>query len=413
MDLSVLPIRPGSRGVTAVGRPPALLLGGSANALSAARSLAARGVVVEAYGDGLGSSPVRWSNAIRRFDDPVTDEVQEEWLRWLADAETPAALIPCCDDAVELIANHRDELRSLGHLVPDGVGAVSLAMLDKAATVAIANRAGVPAPLVCTVADVDALTDAGDAIGFPCGIKPLHAHLFTRENNGLKGATASDRRQLHEIGARLLESGHELLVTEIIPGADPVFCSYNTFIDDDGEHLFEITKEKLRQYPIDFGLGTFHRTRWLPEVADLGRRFLAASGLRGFGNVEFRRDARDGTLKIIECNVRLTAANELLTRAGCDVADVVYRRTIGEPVDRIPGFREGLRMWHPARDTRAFLRYRATGQLSWTRWLRDVVPPPALPLFSMADPAPSAATLGRKLRSNLPSRPSTDQGGST
>lgn len=382
-------------------RPRALLLGGSANALSAARSLARAGVTVDAIGDGLGSSPVAHSRFRRRWIEPGEGNVQERWLTHLL-AAPPAALIPCCDDAVELIADHRAGLADAGHHLPIGDDEVRRSMLDKVATARLASAAGVGCAQVIEVDTFEAMVDAVETIGFPCGLKARHPHHFTRVQGGLKGVTLRGPADLEASGRALVEGAASVIVTEIIPGIDNVYSSYNTFVDDDDTHLFEITKQKLRQFPTDFGLGTAHRTTDLPEVAEVGRRFLHAIGLRDFGNVEFRRDARDGELKLIECNVRLTAANALLTSAGCDVATIVYRRAIGEPVEPVTGFREGMVMMHALRDTRAFLSYRRQGVLGTREWIGSYLAPHSPPLFSISDPAPSLRALARHSRRARP-----------
>ena len=57
------------------------------------------------------------------------------------------------------------------------------------------------------------------------------------------------------------------------------------------------------------------------------------------GNVEFKRDTRDGRLKLIECNHRFTAANELVRRAGIDLARIAYDRACGDDVPPTPAIR--------------------------------------------------------------------------
>lgn len=381
---------------------PALLLGGSVNALSAARSLAARGVEVHAVGDGLGASPVARSRAIASWSAPDTDDVGSWWLELLGH-RPPSAVIPCSDDAVELIARHRQTIEGFGHRCPPGNDAMLLDMLDKEATAATAARAGVAAPRVRAVGTIEELRAATEEFGFPCGVKPRHSHRFTRSHAGLKGVTLLGPRDVDVLAAPLVAGTGDVLVTEIVPGHDPVFSSYNTYLDEDGTHLFEITKQKLRQYPIDFGRGTAHRTVHLPDVMALGRAFLRSAGLVGFGNVEFRVDARDDELKLIECNVRLTAANALLTAAGCDVAWVVFRRTTGQVVEATDGFREGLMMLHPVRDIRAAQAYRRTGDSAADVSVRAVLDehrgPRCHPVWSRQDPVPLLGELWRTVRS--------------
>lgn len=62
----------------------------------------------------------------------------------------------------------------------------------------------------------------------------------------------------------------------------------------------------------------------------------------------FKRDGRDGRFKLIECNPRFTAANELVRQAGTDLARLAYRRALGDGVSDVSSrFAEGARLWHP------------------------------------------------------------------
>jgi hypothetical protein len=56
------------------------------------------------------------------------------------------------------------------------------------------------------------------------------------------------------------------------------------------------------------GNACYHLTDWNPEVGDLSLKLFQWVGLRGLANAEFKRDERDGKLKLIECNARFTAS---------------------------------------------------------------------------------------------------------
>ena len=43
-----------------------------------------------------------------------------------------------------------------------------------------------------------------------------------------------------------------------------------------------------------------------PELVELGLRSFRAIGYRGVGSIEFKRDDRDGRLKMIELDLRLS-----------------------------------------------------------------------------------------------------------
>ena len=93
-------------------------------------------------------------------------------------------------------------------------------------------------------------------------------------------------------------------------------------------------------------------------MAELGLRFLRAARVRGIGNIEFKRDRSDGKLKLIECNLRFTMANELLRLAGIDLALFAYNRLLGRPTPPVDSYREDMRMClvnKPGADVRSVL----------------------------------------------------------
>lgn len=370
--------------------PPALLLGGGSIAVPIARSLARSGVCVHAL--GTADDPVRHSRYCAAYIDLGGGEgVQDRWLNWLGDGPSRGAvLLPCNDDALELVARHRSSLVELGYRPIDANDEIVLAMLDKSATYALARRVGLPVPATALVGERVDLVPAAAEIGFPLALKPRHAHRFAHHFGlGCKVLLVNDQRELAERAAEMRSLGLEMLLTEVIPGADDTYHSYYTYIDAKGKPLVQLTKHKLRQFPVHFGLATYHVIDRDEETMGLGRRFFAEIGLRGTGCVEFKRDARDGRLKLIECNPRFTTGNELVRQAGIDLALLAYNRAVGRPDPPAATYRTGVRMWHPVEDTRAFLAYRRLGELTVARWARSLLHRQHFPLFSFRDPKPS------------------------
>src|SRR6185312_10365666 len=189
--------------------------------------------------------------------------------------------------------------------------------------------------------------------------------------------------------SRTVTLGIEMIATEIIPGRDDQFFSYYSYMDEEGQPLLHVTKRKLRQHPIWFGSGCFHVTDQNPEAAELGLRFFEGVGLRGLGNVEFKRDARDGRLKLIECNHRFTAATGLLRAAGADLPLFVYNKLMDRPLPKIEGYKTDLTMWYPMRDLRAMLAYRRNGQITFRSWARSVIGRHHYPVGSTSDMRPA------------------------
>jgi D-aspartate ligase len=231
------------------------------------------------------------------------------------------------------------------------------------------------------------LRRAVEEIGFPCALKPVHAHEFRRVFDG-KGFVADCWSDLEEF-FRLSEwAGIEMLVTEMVRGPDR-YQSGNCYLDERGEALLMFTKQKLRQYPITFGAGVYHVMDWDEEVAELTLHFGRAVGLRGLVNVEFKRDSRDGRLVLIECNHRFTGSTALHLAAGLDVPLFVYSRLTGGPLPHVGRpYKEGATLWYPLDDFRAFREYRRRGEMTTFRYLRSVARPQHFSVASVSDPAP-------------------------
>ena len=199
-----------------------------------------------------------------------------------------------------------------------------------------------------------------DEYVYPFLVKPFYSHEFKRLFHG-KYLRAADfeptrgglrRRQSHRLAVVLLEE---------IPGPDDLLCSYYTYLDEDGEPQFDFTKRVIRRYPEHEGFACYHVTDWNPEVRDLGLRLFEHVGLLGLANVEFKRDPRDGRLKVIEVNARFTAANGLVAAAGYDLGGSSTTGLRGAARRWGTALQEGLHLWYPLDDFVAYLDLRSRG----------------------------------------------------
>jgi predicted ATP-grasp superfamily ATP-dependent carboligase len=359
---------------------------------------------------GHETDPVRWSRYCAEFVDTGAGEAsQQRWREWLERGSGGGVVLACNDDALELTITARADLEGLGYRLIEADDSAVAAMLDKERGYEIARAAGVPAPRTVTLSDGSDLEGAAESIGFPCAVKPLRSHRFA-QHVGLstKVLLAGDQAELRDAWGRFRELGVDALVTEIVPGGDELFASFYTYLDQDGEPLFRLTKRKLRQYPIHFGLGTYHLTDWNPAVAEAGLRFLQAAGVRGLACVEFKRDPRTDDLVLIECNHRFTAATELLRAAGADLPLFTYNRLLGRSTPPMDRYRPGAALWVPRTDIRSLRAYRHAHELTAGKWLASLGAVKRLPVASIRDPGPLAGSVVQKLRrlgSRLTGRP--------
>jgi D-aspartate ligase len=314
-----------------------------------------------------------------------------------------AVVQACGDEAIEFIIAHRAAL-SARYLLDWHKPKLQAAMLDKEQTLKLAVEAGIPCPRFQRVHTIDDVRAASHHVEYPVLLKPLHSHLFQRHFRS-KLLVARDSEELQELATAPLEMGLEMMLTELIPGPDSRLSSYYTHLDDTGEPLFHFTKRVIRRNQVNFGSGCYHETQWLPETAALGLRFFQSIGFTGLGNVEFKRDHRDGKLKLIEVNARITAANQILVSAGLDMPWLIYQRLLGRPApDASRRFRDGLTLWYPMEDLNSFRELRSRGELSLAAWIRSVWRPQIHPFFRVDDPVPAFYHAARELHERANSR---------
>lgn len=397
-------------------RPPAVLIGGESIALSVARSLGEAGVQVHALGHEI--DPVRHSRYCRDFVNVGAGASgQERSLEWLRRSGPEGAIVlPCSDDGLELVARHRAELERLGYRPIELEDRVALDMLDKTRTYELADRIGVDRPLTFA-GTVDGLRQASRCLAFPCALKPVRSHVFAR-HYGLEQKVLVTRSpaELRTAIDQTSALGLEMLVTEVVPGPENAYHTYYSYTDEEGVPLFEFTKRKLRQWPVGFGLPCYQVSDWDREVACTGRAFLGGVGARGVASVEFKRDERDGRLKLIECNHRFSRSTELLRLCGIDQALIAYERAAGRRVSPVTAYRLGVHMWHPVEDVRAFVARRRRDQLGLLEWARSLAHRQHFLVLDWSDPKPSLAVNWHRARNaarKLVSGPSEPRAAST
>lgn len=372
---------------------PVIVLGGDTTALSIARGLGRRGIPV--YGVGVAAF-VRSSRHLHALpvDVPTGTDPESAWAEYLLGPAVPADLhgavvLGGSDVGLTAIARYRERLLERYRLDESDVPA-QLAMLDKLSTYRRAAEADVPTPRFW---EVDGLADLerhrADLV-YPLIVKPLLSHEFKARFPGIRKFRMVDgHAQLREAYRELDEAGVAVMLVEKIPGTDEQLCSYATYLDAAGNPTYDFVKRVIRRFPPGEGLACHHVTDHDTEVKELALRLLKHVGLRGVANVEFIRDLRDGTLKLIECNARFSAADPLPAAAGLDLAFHVYCQVLGRPHEMPGTYRGGLHMIYPTDDLRAFLALRRSGDLSVGRWLRSVAHPQVFPVLRLSDPGPA------------------------
>jgi predicted ATP-grasp superfamily ATP-dependent carboligase len=384
-------------------QPLAVVLGASINGLAIVRSLGRRGIPVLLIDRDpqLGT----WTRFARTVALRHGEREQETLLELLAGLgqrlSQPAVLFPTADGQCQFLADHQFELEHHYKFLqpdPDTVRAI----LDKPRQYEIAKRAGVPIPATFvprTLADAE---HAAREISYPAILKPYWGadlRPASMRERGIKVFVVGSRDELIAAYQHASELDVPVMIQEIIPGDDADIYGYWAFWDEEGRERAWLTMRKLRQNPPRFGDGSLQQTIAAPDVAALSRKLLQAFEYRGLVGVEFKRDARDGSYKLIEINPRTEGGNQLAVTAGVDFAWIAYRHLTGAsmPEERV-SFTPGVTYVNEEADLKSFLELHRAGTLRTSDWLRSWFSAQAYALGAWDDPMPLLVLAGRIAR---------------
>jgi predicted ATP-grasp superfamily ATP-dependent carboligase len=187
----------------------------------------------------------------------------------------------------------------------------------------------------------DDVTAAARAIGLPLVVKPRRSWVVADgEPHRIGPAAAVDVDECRCAVAQMRALGSEVMLQEWVPGAREAV----SFVYAYGTFHGEFAQVALRMVPILGGNSVARESVPLPpDAAAAARRLIAALGLEGYAEVEFRRDS-NGVPVLMEINPRLSASVELAVRAGVDFPRLIYNWAIGERLDDCNVFRVGVRM---------------------------------------------------------------------
>ncbi len=316
-----------------------------------------------------------------------------------------APLMYGSDDALELIHAHRERLERYFLLLlnPPEVGD---ALIDKDRFQAFATARGLPVPRSLDWAPGSPNSVA--AMAGPVLVKPkvkvdwyespLRAKLFDGEAKARVFATGSAAAQ-DPVVARFHD---QLLFQEYIPGDDTSLWSYHAFADEHGRVLASFVGRKIRTHPPLTGESAFIELAHDESLEEVGRGIAARVPLRGAFKMDFKRDTRDGSWRLLEVNARYNLWHYLGTANGVNLLRVAYDHLVdgmAPPPMRAATTYRWLSLEH---DWHAFRALAARGQLAFGRWLASVVfSRNVYNVFAWHDPGPWLRFWQRRLTRRL------------
>jgi predicted ATP-grasp superfamily ATP-dependent carboligase len=227
-------------------------------------------------------------------------------------------------------------------------------------------------------------------LSYPVVVKPAVGHVWREQFRGDKAVQIDAPETLVSLFDAIFRRKQIALIQSLIVGPNTSHSKVCAYFDARGIPLACICMRKIRQYPVDFGVGTMMESVEDPELTELALRFFRLLDWRGPGSIEFKRSEADGKWKLIELNPRLWQQHSLAAACGVNFPMIQYRDLTGQP-PVAHRYQVGMRWVDEFRDPRSSWRHYREGTLTVAEWARSFMAVRDFALLAVDDPKPFAA----------------------
>ena len=345
--------------------------------------------------------PAAWSRYARFVRVPDLYADPRAWAERLAECggaeDSPPVAFPTEDAACLALEFHHGIVGERVRPVYPSPGMIER-VLDKRRLYTVARQVGIDLPVVLDVTTPDdaAALNAGEWI-----VKPPCRYRMTDE--GIRsfrhdvGPSKAVGGKPADAVAAVLAARYPVMVQECIPGGFETLVTAAVALGRDGEIVDAFAARKRFEYPEPFGDGLIVELIKDPGVIDPAVELLRALDFWGMCDVEFKLDARDGRLCLLDANPRPWLWLGLGTRNGHHLALAAYNAACGAEIPPRVAPRARRFRWVSPRGTLGFLAksYRP-GRHGWR-----------LPLTLLAGAAETLADNLRTFRDPIYLKPSS------
>lgn len=322
---------------------------------------------------------------------PYYKEDKEAFVNFLIDyakgQKSKPVLFPCHDNYVEIIDEYLPELRE-HYLISQTEQGLFHRVMDKGELYKLAIEKGFLVPESLQVDNPDLHKLVASKIKYPCVVKPVDSPAFVAKFRK-KMFIVKGQEELDQAIAKAQAENFEVIVQRIIPGFDDHMYTFDAHLNQDGKVSHWVTCQKQRQYPINFGASVYTMQRYVPEIVDIGKKFLEQIEYKGFAEIEFKKDSETGNFYLIEVNARTTNLNNLLAAVGVNFPYVAYSELVGISMENRSVKKDtGKVFWYAYEDFLAVRDYIRADQLSLGEIIKSYSKPKVYAIWSWKDPKP-------------------------
>ncbi|HTO73775.1 MAG TPA: ATP-grasp domain-containing protein [Gemmatimonadales bacterium] len=292
--------------------------------LAIIRGLGKAGIPVIACGSRTRSIGFRSRFATEHYTYTSPRQNKADFIRdilAIMDRTKPGLLIPGVESSLVVLDENRAEVERRAPLAAADSAALAVAV-DKDATVRLAIRLGVPAPItVCCSTRAEAL-DQARTLRFPVAIKPRGNALHgpTSHRLDFKVRYARSPAELAQFLDSLGDAAGVPLIQECIRGTGVCVSA----VMDHGRPLVLFPYRRVREVPLSGGVSVVRQSIALdPRLQQYVTALLGALRWHGIAMVEFKHDEDSDSYTLMEINPRFQASTALSLDAGLNLPQLV------------------------------------------------------------------------------------------
>ncbi|MPM53821.1 Ribosomal protein S6--L-glutamate ligase [bioreactor metagenome] len=285
-------------------------------------------------------------------------------------------VIPLTDFSATLLSKNKEKLSKYAAMAVNDWDVFRMAS-DKQNTMIACMENNIPCPY--TLRDVETIDDIlKSEIKYPFVIKPRIGY------GSIGFHCINNEQQLRKVFDNATKRHGKMLVQEYIPQTGIQYKA-EVFIDRDGNVKSACVFDKTRWYPIDGGSTCCSATVERPDIVANSVKLLKTIGWKGYGDVDLIQDPRDGSVKVMEINPRITASVKVCMVAGVDFARQIVEYETGREVTEFKNYNVDCRLRYMHTDILWFLQSpnRFRSKPSWFNFERTTDQ-----IFSIKDPWP-------------------------
>jgi predicted ATP-grasp superfamily ATP-dependent carboligase len=379
---------------TFTGQAGAVVIGGDHQGLGIVRSLGRKGVPVCVIDD---------EHSISRYSRYTTHHIRLDELR--DETRTVEQLLeigqrlglkgwvlfPTREETVAALSKHRERLAQYFRVPTPAWDSIQWAW-DKRNTYTLAGQLDIPTPKTWYINCREELLELN--LTFPVALKPAIKEHFVYATKA-KAWRADDLQQLLELydKAAAQVGGGEIMIQDLVPGDGTHQFAYCALFKD-GTSIAKMHACRRRQHPAEFGrASTYVETIEMPELEALAEKFLRAISFYGLVEVEFKRDPRDGRLKLLDVNARTWGYHTLGRSAGVDFPYLLFADQVGQTIEPCAAS-SGVSWVRLATDIPTAMVELLKGRLNIGQYVKSLWQARTESVFAMDDLAPGMIELG-------------------